>query len=42
MHLRTHEWKRVGNLDDLITKLQESFPDYHIALDEPKIDIARR
>jgi len=37
--LRSHEWKNVDSLEDLITKLQDSFPDYNIALDEPKIDI---
>src|SRR5579872_1797476 len=33
--LRSHQWKYVDSLDDLIAKLSQSFPNYTVVLDEP-------
>lgn len=36
--LRSHQWKHVDSLEDLVEKLKQSFPTYTVTLDEPKID----
>jgi DNA gyrase, B subunit len=37
--MRAHTWKAEKGIDNLIATLKQSFPEYAIALEEPKVDI---